>query len=101
MAWRQSSGEQSAARPSRAQWTSGQAAQTGKAADQRRAPVRLRDVVAEAQRWFPGSVTMKATVQVEDGVKYGDLIRILDACNLKDASNHPILFPEVSISAAL
>lgn len=39
------------------------------------------------------------TVQVEDGIRYGDLVRVLDACNLKDAANQPTLFPDVAVSA--
>jgi biopolymer transport protein TolR len=45
----------------------------------------------------PGQNTI--TVQVEDGVRYGDLVRVLDACNLKDAANQPTLFPDVAVSA--
>jgi biopolymer transport protein TolR len=39
------------------------------------------------------------TVQVEDGIRYGDLVRVLDACNLKDSANQPTLFPDVAVSA--
>jgi biopolymer transport protein ExbD len=39
------------------------------------------------------------TVQVEDGIKYKDLVKVIDVCNLKDNSNAPILFPDVSVSA--
>jgi biopolymer transport protein TolR len=39
------------------------------------------------------------TVQCEDGIKYDDLVRVIDACNLKDSSDQPVLFPDVSVSA--
>ncbi len=39
------------------------------------------------------------TVQCEDGVKYNDLIKVIDVCNLKDTTNNPILFPDVAVSA--
>lgn len=39
------------------------------------------------------------TVQCEDGVKYNDLVKVIDVCNLKDSTNQPILFPEVAVSA--
>jgi biopolymer transport protein TolR len=39
------------------------------------------------------------TVQCEDGVKYNDLIRVIDACNLKDSTGQPVLFPDVAVSA--
>jgi biopolymer transport protein ExbD len=39
------------------------------------------------------------TVQVEDGIHYGDLVRVLDACNLKNAANEFLLFPDVAVSA--
>lgn len=40
------------------------------------------------------------TVQCDDGVKYNDLVRVIDICNLKDAaSKQPALFPEVAVSA--
>ncbi|HEY3450705.1 MAG TPA: biopolymer transporter ExbD [Myxococcales bacterium] len=39
------------------------------------------------------------TVQCEDGVKYNDLVKVIDACNLKDSTNQPVLFPEVAVSA--
>lgn len=39
------------------------------------------------------------TVQCEDGVKYNDLIRVIDVCNLKDSTSQPILFPDVAVSA--
>ena len=39
------------------------------------------------------------TVQCEDGVKYNDLVKVIDICNLKDSNNQPALFPEVAVSA--
>ena len=39
------------------------------------------------------------TLQCEDGVKYSDLIKVIDACNLKDSTNQPVLFPDVAVSA--
>jgi len=39
------------------------------------------------------------TVQCEDGVKYQDLVRVIDVCNTKDSSQQPVLFPEVAVSA--
>lgn len=39
------------------------------------------------------------TVQAEDGVKYKDLVKVIDACNLQDTSSQPVLFPDVSVSA--
>jgi biopolymer transport protein ExbD len=39
------------------------------------------------------------TVEVEDGIRYGDLVRVIDACNQKDSANQPTLFPEVAVSA--
>ncbi len=39
------------------------------------------------------------TVQCEDGVKYNDLVKVIDICNLKDSTNQPVLFPEVAVSA--
>jgi biopolymer transport protein ExbD len=39
------------------------------------------------------------TVQCEDGVKYNDLVKVIDVCNLKDSSNQSVLFPEVAVSA--
>ena len=39
------------------------------------------------------------TVQCEDGVKYNDLIRVIDICNLKDSTSQPVLFPDVAVSA--
>jgi biopolymer transport protein TolR len=45
----------------------------------------------------PGQRTI--TVQVEDGIRYGELVRVLDACNLKDSTNQPTLFPDVAVSA--
>ncbi len=39
------------------------------------------------------------TVQCEDGVKYHDLIRVIDICNLKDSTSQPMLFPDVAVSA--
>ena len=39
------------------------------------------------------------TVQCEDGVKYSDLVRVIDACNLKDSTDQPVLFPDVAVSA--
>lgn len=39
------------------------------------------------------------TVQCEDGVKYNDLVKVIDVCNLKDSTNQPVLFPEVAVSA--
>jgi biopolymer transport protein ExbD len=39
------------------------------------------------------------TVQCEDGVKYNDLIRVIDVCNLKDSTSQPMLFPDVAVSA--
>ena len=39
------------------------------------------------------------TVQCDDGVKYNDLVKVIDVCNLKDSSNQPVLFPEVAVSA--
>ncbi len=39
------------------------------------------------------------TVQCEDGVKYDDLVKVIDVCNLKDSTQNPILFPDVSVSA--
>lgn len=39
------------------------------------------------------------TVQCEDGIKYQDLVKVIDVCNLKDNSNAPILFPDVAVSA--
>ena len=39
------------------------------------------------------------TVQCEDGVQYNDLVKVIDACNLKDSSNNPVLFPDVAVSA--
>jgi biopolymer transport protein ExbD len=39
------------------------------------------------------------TVQCEDGVKYSDLVKVIDICNLKDSGNQPILFPDVAVSA--
>lgn len=38
------------------------------------------------------------TVQVEDGVRNGDFVKVLDVCNLRDASGQPELFPDVSVS---
>jgi biopolymer transport protein TolR len=37
------------------------------------------------------------TVQCEDEVKYNDLVKVIDICNLKNSSNQPILFPEVAV----
>ncbi|MGC4115032.1 MAG: biopolymer transporter ExbD [Myxococcales bacterium] len=37
------------------------------------------------------------TVQVEDGVRMADLVRVLDACNHKDSTGQAELFPEVSV----
>lgn len=39
------------------------------------------------------------TVQAEDGIKYKDLVRVIDACNLQDSTRQPVLFPDVSVSA--
>lgn len=39
------------------------------------------------------------TVQCEDGVRYSDLVKVIDVCNLKDTSDQPILFPDVAVSA--
>ena len=36
-------------------------------------------------------------VQVEDGVRTADLVRVLDACNLRDAVGDHELFPDVSL----
>lgn len=39
------------------------------------------------------------TLQCEDGIKYSDLVKVIDVCNLKDSSNQPVLFPDVAVSA--
>ncbi len=39
------------------------------------------------------------TVQAEDGVKYKDLVKVIDACNITDSTNQPVLFPDVSVCA--
>jgi biopolymer transport protein ExbD len=39
------------------------------------------------------------TVQCEDAIKYNDLVKVIDVCNLKDGNNQPVLFPDVSVSA--
>ena len=46
---------------------------------------------------FPGQHSI--TVQCEDGVKYQELVRVIDVCNLKDAYQQPVLFPDVAVSA--
>ncbi|MBI5545096.1 MAG: biopolymer transporter ExbD [Deltaproteobacteria bacterium] len=38
-------------------------------------------------------------LQVEDTIRYSDLVEVVDACNLKDDHGQPLLFPEVSVSA--
>ena len=40
-------------------------------------------------------------VEFEDQVLYSDVVRVLDACNLKDAARRPALFPEISVAGAL
>lgn len=39
------------------------------------------------------------TVQCEDSVRYDELVRVIDACNLTDEAGRPALFPDVSVSA--
>ncbi len=39
------------------------------------------------------------TVQCKNEITYRELVRVVDACNLKDSSNKEILFPDVAISA--
>lgn len=39
------------------------------------------------------------TVQSKNEVAYRELVRVVDTCNLKDASNRPLLFPDVAVSA--
>jgi len=41
----------------------------------------------------------RIAVLVEDGVKYNDLVKVIDVCNLKDSNNQSILFPDVAVSA--
>jgi biopolymer transport protein ExbD len=40
------------------------------------------------------------TVQCDDGIRYQDLVKVLDACNLKDSAGNPLLFPEIAVSAS-
>jgi biopolymer transport protein TolR len=39
------------------------------------------------------------TVQCEDGIKYNDLVRVIDVLNSKDSTSQPTLFPDVAVSA--
>ena len=40
------------------------------------------------------------TLKVEDVVRYEELVRVIDACNLADGDGKPGLFPEVSVATA-
>lgn len=39
------------------------------------------------------------TVQCKNEISYRELVRVVDACNLKDSSGRSMLFPDVAISA--
>ncbi len=57
-----------------------------------------RSLVTELRRLKAGAPDQRAiTLQVEDGVRMADLVRVIDACNLRDSSGRPELFPDVAV----
>ncbi|HEY3452502.1 MAG TPA: biopolymer transporter ExbD [Myxococcales bacterium] len=71
--------------------TSGKTDRIGPSCEESSLVATLRKLKAEAPQ------QRAISVQVDDGVRTADLIRVLDACNLKDSTGQPELFPDIAV----